>query len=942
MKSFLKYTAIFVLIVIIVAATVVLIKRQPQETTESKANPIVENILSTTVNTTTYNGKANVKINGKNIPVDIKLCTSPNVKFDVSFNFASFGIKNNIRVTYLDNFCYITIDNNNKYCFDARKVSDDLPFLKSIITSLAPANDNMEAIMVSSNSSKTDIFQYMNIDTDNFDLSSIDMSSVKAMLNKAETKKTAAGYLLKLDVPNTVSASFNFDKEYKLDSFSTDEILFMGNLIGISYESNASSIVNITKPSGAYLDLTNSTNIIKLVKNRLDDDSFRINFTLNISDKNYSGAFISQTGDPYRAYAYTNIAGAAFSLHIEDDKWYFDYGKSKYYGTFTECQLAVKQLFASASPATSSTVDSLLKILNNIREIEDNGTSNNILLTNGNNIKFYGTDDKVSKIEYNSKNIKFSASITEYKTKLANVNKSGYSSFSALKTLTDTGSAGNSFLTALGKLIFSSKPTFSINLSIDDIVFAGTFGINFTNSGTIFEIDGKVQLNKAATIVYPIKITQGAKCTYIIFGSTKLRIDNEYLANWSEALESLIDFDFAKTFESLDGASSISDFVIQLLAKTNVTMTGLDEIIDKISKINVTKSQQTATVSYTAKNKAKISLTYNLKNDNLNLSVSGLKINNAVVGLSIKTISEKTLTRTNENNSKYLDISHLYDVFTSLKRTTSNKTIQFAGPVSVDLPLIGEVFVNVTAQVKQLTNGKLRAAILIDNLPTGAYMNLSVSTTSLFEGTTRHYVYIYVDNGKIYFDRYLDYEDREKIGGTFFNPEYRYYVASKRIDCGYINITDLYSTKDAMGYMTDIFGVGGAVTSVAKIFTKKTNSIDIISKLDVAIASGGYYYSSNRHNITINTAAITGNSDLSNISLHVTTSQGKISKFGGIFSVGSFMKIRADEFKVYATLPTRKYSYKHITDTINTQNILKQMMYKLDYNIVQRTYTTHA
>jgi len=940
MKNFLKYTAIFALIVVIVATTVILIKRKPKESTQTKSNPIVENVLSTAASTTSYNGKINVKINGGNIPVDVKLCISPSVKFDVTLNFTSLGVKNKIRVTYLDNFCYITIDENNKYCFDARKVSDDLPFLKSIITSLTPSNDNLDVIAVSSDSNKTDIFSYMNIDTDNFDLSSIDLSSIKTLLNKASTKKTAAGYEIKLDVANTVNASFEFDKEYNLESFSTDEILFMGNLISISYDSNASKVVNITKPAGTYLDLTNSTNILKIIKNRLDEDAFKINFTLKVSGKNYDGTFISQKGTTYRAYAYTNIANTPFSLRIQGDVWYLDYGKAKYYGTFEDCKLAIKQLFSKSSSSISSTIDSLLKILNGIREIENTGKSNNILLTNGNNIKFFGDDDKVSKIEYSSKNIKFVASFVEYPNALASVNKTGYVSFEAIKTLTNTGTSGNSFLSAFGKLIFSTKPAFNVRLCIDDMVFEGDFCVNFTDSGAILSVDGKLQINKENTTVYTIKITQGANCTYVTFGNTKLRIDNTYLADWSQALTSLINFDAKTTMDALNHSNNISDFAIKLLTKSSVSITGIDEIIDKINKINISGNQSTAKISYTAKNKAKISLVYNLSSDNLSLSVSDLKIGNSNVNLNVKTIAENTLSRTNQDNSKYLNISQLCDVFNSLNKTMSNGVIQFMGPVAVDLPIIGEIAVDVIAQIKLLSNGKLRVAILVDNLPTGAYMNLSVSTTALFEGTTRHYVYIYIDNGKIYFDRCLDYEDREKIGGSLFSPEYRYFIKTKQIESGYLNITDLYSTKDAMGYLTDVFGIGGAITSVAKIFTKKTKTIDVITKLDKAIS--GYYYSAGRHNITIDTPAITENSDLSKITLTITTSHNKITQFGGLFNVGSFMKMRANNFKVYATLPTLTYSYKHVSEKINMQNILTQMMYKLDYNVVQKTYTKHA
>ena len=70
MKRFLKWSAMFLLIVIITASVVVLFNVLPSKTSKQEqthADPILAGVVNSATNTTCYNGTLKIKINNKTI-----------------------------------------------------------------------------------------------------------------------------------------------------------------------------------------------------------------------------------------------------------------------------------------------------------------------------------------------------------------------------------------------------------------------------------------------------------------------------------------------------------------------------------------------------------------------------------------------------------------------------------------------------------------------------------------------------------------------------------------------------------------------------------------------------------------------------------------------------------------------------------------------------------
>lgn len=945
MKRFLKWSAMFLLIVIITASVVVLFNVLPSKTSKKEqthADPILAGVVNSATNTTCYNGTLKIKINNKTINNKIQLVLSPNVAFNITTDLSEFGVTNKINIVYVNNIAYISID-TSRFKFDASKVANDIPFIKEIFKSFAPTLNNTienQTATATTSTSQKDVLEFLGININNFDLNSIDVSALSSLLEYVDTNETSLGYNISINVANTISASANFDKEFVLEDFETQDFLIAGNTVAISFVSGSTNKVKVSVPTEVFTDLTNSVDIVKLVSKQTQNTSFAT--TINIRTKNESiyGMFYAQTqNDVFKGSLQIYLQNKPLIVQIEDNNWYLMYGTTQVFGSFKEIKTLLTQLFAGAENSLQGGVDLTLNLLNSIAKIETTNNATNILTNKNYSISFITKNGELSGINIAHQSATLTLSFFNFTGSLPAVNKQIFKPCTTIQALTATSAKGNSFLTSVGKLFYSSNPSLSLSVEMNNASFDGIATLNLGNGDLNYLLDGKLTIKMETIKTYNIKLYKSSRNVHVEFGTMNAYISSHAYSSWTSAISNFLNVDFEAIISALKSSANLFTFASNLTGKTPVSLNTISNAINNTSVLN---SAGISTVSYTTATGAVAKLAFNTHTDKLTFNLNNFKLGSQKISVSATMLDEKQLTYSQSNTTTSINISNLAELINVTNTTLNNSnTLKISGPIYITLPVVGELNLKIDMQIKNTSSG-ISGVALIDNLPTGVYMNVPVVWKELTNKNIRHYVYIYFKGETIYFKRCVSSQTKTNLG-TLLKPNYYYSAKEDVIESGYFTLADITtSTEKTISYISPVLGVNKLITGTINLIGKNKEIGKFDKDLDKLISKNGYIYSMNTHTVYLDMKFITGNKDFSDLALQVKILNNSINTFGATLSIGNSIKFNASYFKFYKTLESRKFKYsKNLTQTIHIDSILSTEMSKLESGTIKKTLTEH-
>ncbi len=480
---------------------------------------------------------------------------------------------------------------------------------------------------------------------------------------------------------------------------------------------------------------------------------------------------------------------------------------------------------------------------------------------------------------------------------------------------------------ALNQIITTLTKTkkHSGTLTISSNGKSATANIKITNSNSI-AVSASADFSQF-NINEPVELTLVENVIYLKVENNRLKLD---LANGQSYLEQINTLlaTLKPQLESLTGGANLIESTLASLG-----FSSLENITDLLDYITTTQTKQGYTLTFSY-GKIELVANFDANYTLLNFHSNQIEINGSTFKISYTSKNAQNVSINKPAQaSSFTSANHLLTLANSAANTLNKSSIHLSGTLNLSLPVIGQISIKVSALTKT-ENEKPLTVILLDNLPTGIYMNTKVYTLSLAHKNLRHYAYIYIDSGKIYFERFVSYQQKTTISGQDY-----YYKTEKEISQGFFTFADLQvSSKQTISYLTPVLGIGKTVTSAINLFG--TNSIKL--NLDNLLSSATYSYNPAiaKHTLTVDLKTLTSNRDLKNLTISIIAKNNSLTSLSFAYGMGSSVNLNAT-FAFKNKLSPYTHSYPNLTQTINPTYELTLKYNQLKNGYTKRTITTH-
>ena len=238
MKKFFKFLLSFVLIMVITASVVVIshLIKNPQTTTTAESDPALNQIITTLTKTKKHSGTLTISSNGKSATANIKITNSNSLAVSASADFSQFNINERVELTLVENVIYLKVE-NNRLKLD---LANGQSYLEQINTLLATLKPQLESLTGGANLIESTLAS----------LGFSSLENITDLLDYITTTQTKQGYTLKFSY-GKIELVANFDANYTLLNFHSNQIEINGSTFKISYTSKNAQNVSIIKPAQA-------------------------------------------------------------------------------------------------------------------------------------------------------------------------------------------------------------------------------------------------------------------------------------------------------------------------------------------------------------------------------------------------------------------------------------------------------------------------------------------------------------------------------------------------------------------------------------------------------------------------------------------------------------------------------------------------------------------
>ena len=291
---------------------------------------------------------------------------------------------------------------------------------------------------------------------------------------------------------------------------------------------------------------------------------------------------------------------------------------------------------------------------------------------------------------------------------------------------------------------------------------------------------------------------------------------------------------------------------------------------------------------------------------------------------SINLIKEDVVINSPSSLNGYINISNIDELVNGLLTTGSNKDYAIEGTVTLGLPVVNDINVPVDARVRVLEDGSPLVYVHLDFTNISGLVTLALEKKDVYFYYMDEYVYIYrVENGKNY---------KLKVTYTEFFDDIIYYLLD--------------------------FSLGMPKIVLDKINTSKDSNDDYV--IDAGTVLNSYSYGNHKFNLSINMEALTGNSNLGDMSLSLVLENMAVSKNqdGSVNTSYALTGITNFNFDLVSviTLESSKLALTNITNidgynwftSVNMDDVLSyisnysygtDMIYENDSYVGKRSHT---
>lgn len=399
---------------------------------------------------------------------------------------------------------------------------------------------------------------------------------------------------------------------------------------------------------------------------------------------------------------------------------------------------------------------------------------------------------------------------------------------------------------------------------------------------------------------------------FVEFGGTKIKFKFDTVADITEKLNALLTA-LSPQLEALTTSSQLIGQKLDISAASSLEefdVSSLSSLLDYV-KTQKTRSGYALNFDYSGITaSANFDPNYKL----LNFSTNKINLGGNTIFVRFKgDESYAEVPYVYEN--LYTDVSKVLDLFTASANSV-NTNNYFGGEVKIKMPVLGEISLRLNAKIT-LNNGKICGSALIDGLPCGIYMNTEVYTKSLLNPDLRHYVYLHFDGDKVVYERCIDLEKSYKLNGKT-----HYAFETRTIASGTFSFNDIQrSSKTTISLLTPVLGVGKVVTDAINLVGINTKKVPELS-LGALASSLSYNYAWNQHMFTLDLKTLTGNADLSNLTVALKTANDKLKSLDFAFNQGKTISVVGDNIAVFSSPDCYYHLFSHYNQLINPQTAL--------------------
>jgi uncharacterized repeat protein (TIGR02543 family) len=723
---------------------------------------------------------------------------------------------------------------------------------------------------------------------------------------------------------------------------------------------------DITPSDNTFVDLSNLVSNIKEFISWIKEDSFKVSIDGNIQiksisiDLNGSIDFILEN-DKYNLNGNFHIE-AFHTLHdvyfkLVDNVLYLEYGDATFgidLSNMNEFIEEVFSIFGHTSPDFDfKELDSIIDSL----EISEDSISIDLstlvdFITKITIALSYSKNDEMFNIHISSDEINLNTSIakiTNYAVSLPTEYLDNEDILSLCRTIKrvidlldkrdfnlnldlDVMDNGYKHLNINGNLMIHLGTEELKDFKIDDLSFKASIAI------TEYEENGKIK------VVHRVDLTLVSDMVYIVYGNNESNLSSKIkfyaekdsifsvLASITSVLGLDLDFlnDYMNQVLSFVDISQLKDLfnfeskvfdVSSLIKKLDITEDGL-EVSILVSVLNdIIPSSKLVTVKLEAKDDIPLSLEllglytdYVSENEYTRIDLNYLTLTNDSISINAPS-----------DLSSYYNIFNIDELVNGILTTASNKDYAISGTVTLGLPIVSDIDVNIDAKVRVLEDGSPLV-----------YLHLDMSSLPLLAktiGLKEKDVYFYYMDGYVYIYR--------KESSTTY-----------KLKVSYQEFFD-----DIMYYLMD-FSLGMPDIILNAINSSTNENEDYV--IDAGTVINSYSYNNHKFNFSLDMEALTDNSNLGDMSLSLVLKNMAISKNsdGTINTSYALTEIANFEFKLVSVITlgsssialTNTYNEDGYTwfKSINMDDVVSfiegysygtDMIYKNDTYIGKRSHT---
>lgn len=415
-----------------------------------------------------------------------------------------------------------------------------------------------------------------------------------------------------------------------------------------------------------------------------------------------------------------------------------------------------------------------------------------------------------------------------------------------------------------------------------------------------------------------VNVNYNGEGVFLEFGKTKLKLKMNDVNSAQDQIKTILSGLSTEILPLFQATEGLNNKVDLSFAKNlqNIDTSQLSGLL-KYIKTSKTRSGYTLNFDYNGiKAKANFDLNYSLLNFSTNtISVAGSTISAKFVADDgvpyVPYVYENT----------YTDASNILNLANAGVNTLSGGQVKFSGDLKLTLPVLGEKIFKVSA-ITKITNGVSEGAILIDNLPTGAYMNVAVSSKTIINPDLRHYVFIRFKGNNFYYERFVNTETSRKVNGQKYYGEQSQLIAK-----GSFNLADLQNnSKKTISLLTPVLGIGKAVTDAMNFVGINLFKLQSLSLGQMA-SNLSYSRGLGLDILTVDLQNLTGNKDLSTLKIGIETKNQKINSLSIAFNGGKKVSATSD-ITVGKSINVYSHTYKNHTQLINPDTSLTNFLSK--------------